>query len=204
MRRSRHAPARHVLQSITWIETVSREYRPRRMPLVTDQELGVPYLADGEGASRQRSGFRFRWLPPSAVQTCIDGDRQAGIQIHSPFHYQSAFALIASFHVGTVACVRRSDHRAEVPYPPVKGPLAPDGLWAVWTPRSLSDIDLSTAVNDLRPSASFSARKNPQCIPVNTPPVFSGLRPCNWPHLLRLVTNGNVRQAPCWAERGVS
>ena len=63
-------------------------------------------------------------------------------------------------------------------------------------PRSLSDIDLSTAANDPRPSASFSARKNPQRIPANTPPVFPGLRPRIWPHLLRLVTNGNVGQAP--------
>ena len=54
--------------------------------------------------------------------------------------------------------------------------------------RSLSDIDRSTAANDLRPSASFSAQKNPQCIPVNTPPVFPGLRPRIRPHLLRLVT----------------
>ena len=54
--------------------------------------------------------------------------------------------------------------------------------------RSLSDIGRSTAVNDLQPSASFSARKNPQCIPANTLPVFSGLRPCIWPRLLRLVT----------------
>jgi len=61
---------------------------------------------------------------------------------------------------------------------------------------SRSDIDLSTAANDLRPSALFSARKNPQCIPAITPPVFPGLRPRIWPHLLRLVTNGNVGQAP--------
>ena len=38
------------------------------------------------------------------------------------------------------------------------------------------------------PSASFSARKNPQRIPANTPPVFPGLWPRIWPHLLRLVT----------------
>ena len=63
-------------------------------------------------------------------------------------------------------------------------------------PRSLSDTDLSTTANDPRPSASFSARKNPQRIPANTPPVFPGLRPRIWPHLLRLVTNGNVGQAP--------
>ncbi|MEO7859090.1 MAG: hypothetical protein ABIU05_01400 [Nitrospirales bacterium] len=72
-------------------------------------------------------------------------------------------------------------------------------------PGSLSDIALSTAANDPRPSASFSARKNPQRIPANTPPVFPGLpacaghadrRPRIWPHLLRLVTNGNVGQAP--------
>ncbi len=63
--------------------------------------------------------------------------------------------------------------------------------------RSLSDSDRSTVANDPQPSASFSARKNPRCIPANTPPVFPGLRPCIWPHLLRLVTNGNVGQAPC-------
>ena len=63
--------------------------------------------------------------------------------------------------------------------------------------RSLSDIDLSTAANDSRPSTSFSARKNPPRIPANTPPVFPGLRPRIWSHLLRLVTNGNVGQAPC-------
>src|SRR5712692_3938833 len=55
-------------------------------------------------------------------------------------------------------------------------------------PKSLSDIDLSTAANDPRTSASFSARKNPQRISANTPPVFPGLRPRIWPHLLRLVT----------------
>ena len=54
--------------------------------------------------------------------------------------------------------------------------------------RNLTDIDRSTAANDPRPSASFSAMKNPQRIPVNTPPVFLGLPPCIWPHLLRLVT----------------
>lgn len=62
--------------------------------------------------------------------------------------------------------------------------------------RSLSNIDLSTVANDARPSASFSAPKNPQCIPANTPPVFPDLPPCIWPHLLRLVTNGNVGQTP--------
>jgi len=55
-------------------------------------------------------------------------------------------------------------------------------------PRSLSDTHCSTAANDPRPSASFSARKNPRCIPANTPPVFPGLAPLIWPHLLRLVT----------------
>ena len=49
-------------------------------------------------------------------------------------------------------------------------------------------LHLSTAANDPRPSASFSPRKNPQWIPANTPPVFSGLRPCIRPRLLRLVT----------------
>ena len=39
-----------------------------------------------------------------------------------------------------------------------------------------------------RPSASFSARKNAQCMPAITPPVFPGLRPRIWPHLVPLVT----------------
>jgi hypothetical protein len=62
-------------------------------------------------------------------------------------------------------------------------------------PGSLSDIDLFTVANDPRPSASFSARKNPPYIPANTLPVFPDLRPHIWPHLLRLATNG-VGQAP--------
>ncbi len=61
---------------------------------------------------------------------------------------------------------------------------------------SLSGIEHSTAANDQRPSASFSARKNPQRISANTPSVFHGLAPLIWPHLFRLVTNGNVGQAP--------
>ena len=40
--------------------------------------------------------------------------------------------------------------------------------------RSLSDIGLSTATNDAPASALFSAQKNPQRIPVNTPPVVQG------------------------------
>ena len=63
-------------------------------------------------------------------------------------------------------------------------------------PRSLSDIGLSTATNDAPASALFSAQKNPQRIPANTPPVFLGLRPRICQRLLRLVTNGNVGQAP--------
>ena len=69
-------------------------------------------------------------------------------------------------------------------------------LIADLAPRSLPGTDRSTAANDPQPSASFSARKNPQRIPANTPPVFPGLRPRIWSHLLRLVTNGNVGQAP--------
>src|ERR1700675_4262862 len=65
-------------------------------------------------------------------------------------------------------------------------------------PRSLSDIDRSTAANDPRPSASFSARKNPQCIPANTPPVFPDLRPRIWPHLLRLATKAMSDRLLLW------
>ncbi len=71
-------------------------------------------------------------------------------------------------------------------------------------PKSLSDIDLSTAANDPRTSASFSARKNPQRISANTPPVFPGLRPRIWPHLLRLVTKAmsdrllTITHYRCW------
>jgi protease IV len=63
--------------------------------------------------------------------------------------------------------------------------------------RSLSDLDRSTAANDLRPAASYSTRKNPQCIriPANTPPVFPGPWRRIWPRLLRLVTSGNVGTA---------
>ena len=53
---------------------------------------------------------------------------------------------------------------------------------------SLSDIDRSTAANDPRSSASFSARKNPQRISANTLPVFPGLRPRIWSRLLGLAT----------------
>ena len=62
--------------------------------------------------------------------------------------------------------------------------------------RSLPDIGLSTTANDGRASALFSATKNPHRIPVNTPPVFRGLRSRIYLPLLRLVTNGNVGEAP--------
>ncbi len=42
----------------------------------------------------------------------------------------------------------------------------------------------------------FSARKNPQRIPANTPPVFSRPRSRIRSPLLRFVTNGNVGQSP--------
>jgi len=62
--------------------------------------------------------------------------------------------------------------------------------------RSLSDVDLSTAANDVQASALFSAPKKPQRIPANTPPVFRGLRSRICLPLPRLVTNGNIGQAP--------
>ena len=69
------------------------------------------------------------------------------------------------------------------------------------SPRSLSDIDPSTAANDAQASALFSAPKNPQRIAANTPPVFRGLWSRICQSLLRLVTNGNVKQAPSHAIR---
>ncbi|MCI0428628.1 MAG: hypothetical protein L0Z46_11485 [Nitrospiraceae bacterium] len=62
--------------------------------------------------------------------------------------------------------------------------------------RTLSDIDRSTAANDGQASTLFSATKNPQRIPANTPPVFRGLWPRICLPLLRLVTNSNVGQTP--------
>ena len=54
--------------------------------------------------------------------------------------------------------------------------------------RSRSESCHSTAANDLHASASFSARKNPQRIPANTPPVISRLRPRIYQQLRCLVT----------------
>ncbi len=65
--------------------------------------------------------------------------------------------------------------------------LSPGSLEFV-DPRSLSDIDRSTAANDGQASMLFSASKNPHRIPVNTPPVFRGLWPRICLALLRLVT----------------
>jgi len=63
-------------------------------------------------------------------------------------------------------------------------------------PRSLSDIAHSIAVNNEQASALFSASKDPQRIPANTPPVFRGLRSRICQRLLCLVTKANVGQAP--------
>ncbi len=62
--------------------------------------------------------------------------------------------------------------------------------------RTLSNIDRSTAANDGQASTLFSAPKNPQRIPANTPPVFRGLWPRICLPLLRLVRSSNVGQAP--------
>jgi len=64
------------------------------------------------------------------------------------------------------------------------------------SPGSLSGIDRSTAANDSQASTVFSAPKNSQRIPANTPPVFRGLRPRICLPLLRFMTDGNVGQAP--------
>jgi hypothetical protein len=78
------------------------------------------------------------------------------------------------------------------PYNPkyllLKMPYRFNTSYQLLAPRSLSDNELPTAANAPRPSASCSARKSPQRIPANTPPVFPGLRPRIWRPLLRLVT----------------
>ena len=102
--------------------------------------------------------------------------------------YTVAFALL-TFSLPE-ACLSAAPPSAEK-HPGM--PAGPELHAALW---SLSDIDRSAAANDPRPSALYSARKNPRCIPANTPPVFSDLRPCIWPRLLRLATDGNAGQAP--------
>jgi hypothetical protein len=103
----------------------SRGNRSRRHPSVTVQERGTRYLADREGAGCQRAGFRFSWLPPSAVQTRIDGDGKTGIQIHGPLQHERPFAFIASFHARTVTRVYQPDHWSEVLFGWAKGLLRP-------------------------------------------------------------------------------
>ena len=64
-------------------------------------------------------------------------------------------------------------------------PLWPSSCFTLYKlSRSLSDIDLSIAANDVPASASFSAIKNPQRISANTLPVFRRLWPCISQHLL--------------------
>ena len=67
--------------------------------------------------------------------------------------------------------------------------MAFETLWGLHhSPRNLSVIDCSTAANDPQTICVVLGPRNPQCIPANIPPVFPGLRPRIWPHLLRLVT----------------
>ena len=113
--------SRCAFQPIKWMETDSRESRPRLRPFVTVQERSALYLADRVGAGRQRTRLRFRWLPPSAVQTRIDDDGQAGIQVHSPFQHQESLAFIASFHAYNLTRIYRPDHRSEVLFGRAKG-----------------------------------------------------------------------------------
>src|SRR2546425_12475498 len=83
--------------------------------------------------------------------------------------------------------------------------------------RSLSEKPRSTAANDPGPSAAFSARKKPQRIAVDTPPVFFGpaaLHPATAPSpryegILRQApwvctcrwTNWDATQASLWSRR---
>ena len=66
--------------------------------------------------------------------------------------------------------------------------VASHALPGITAARSLSDIDRSTAANDPRASASCSARKNPQCIRANTPPVFQARGFASERIFLRVVT----------------
>lgn len=110
--------AHRAFQPVKWTKTDSRESRIRRLPLVTVQQCG---LADRVGAGRQRTRLRFRWLPSSAVETCIDGDGQAGIQVHSPFQHHSSLTFVTYFHTRTLTRACRSDHRSEVLFGRAKG-----------------------------------------------------------------------------------
>jgi hypothetical protein len=113
--------------------------RPSRhaTPQFRDEPSGIRRAsADSEGAGCQRTGFRFSRLPPSAVQTRIDGDGKTGIQIHGPLQHERPFAFIASFHARTVTRVYRTGHWSEVLFgwskgllrPKTHGPFGPPGL----------------------------------------------------------------------------
>ena len=69
-------------------------------------------------------------------------------------------------------------------------------------PAHVCELEPVAGAETFKPGKVFSLGnlKITQCIPANTPPVFQGLRPRIWPHLLRLVTNGNVGQAPSPAD----
>ena len=69
-------------------------------------------------------------------------------------------------------------------------------IWRAKLHHLLADADLSTEANDGQASGLFSTLKNPHRIPANTAPVFRCLWWRIYLSLLRLVTNGNVRQAP--------
>ena len=104
----------------TRVRVGSADFRSSRLNSARDR-----HLADSVGAGRQRTRLRFRWLPPSAVQTRIDGDGQAGIHIHSPFQPQGSLAFIAGFHARTLTRTCRPAHRSEVLFGRAKGLLRP-------------------------------------------------------------------------------
>ncbi len=125
--------------------------------------------------------WRLARLRPEDIDSRPDFRRCPPLQvIVRPIMVVPASNVVQSCHEFHVVhdrfCRQRSLHR---PNKPLDSPILL---------RHLPDSDRSTAAHDRRPPALFSARNNPHCNPVTTPPVVPGLRPRSRTPLARLVT----------------